>query len=331
MSKQANPTVIGAFVLGAIAIAVFGITVLSGGQFFTEKSEFVVYFNESVNGLSVGALVKMQGVPIGKVTDIQVQLHPDNKRILTPVFIEIDHEKCWQLLQQKKKGSKQKLMEQLIDDGLRLQLQYTSLVTGKLYIESLLRPESPIRLTHLNKDYAELPAITSSSQEVQKNITDAIREIQNIPFQELFAELLMTVKNIKQLTGSDDTKQAIHDLAASLVEIKGIMRTFNQHSESIATHAENTLKHSSSAMAKLDQGVDPLLADAHLTLASSRQMLQRFQSSADNIGEVFNKDAQLQQNLNSTLIELRRSAKSLRLLADYLERYPEALIKGKSN
>jgi paraquat-inducible protein B len=182
---------------------------------------------------------------------------------------------------------------------------------------------------HLNEGYAELPAITSSSQEVQKNITDAIREIQNIPFQALFAELLVTVKNIKQLTGSNDTKQAIHDLAKSLVEIKGIMRTFNQHSESIATHAENTLKHSSNAMAKLDQGVEPLLADAHLTLASSRQMLQQFQSSADSIGEVFNKDAQLQRNLNRALIELRRSAKSLRLLADYLERYPEALIKGK--
>ncbi len=330
MSKRANPTIIGAFVLGAIIIAVFGISLLSSGQFFSEKSEFVVYFDESVNGLSVGSLVKMQGVPIGKVTDIQVQLHPENNRILTPVFIEIDHEKCWQLLRHKKKNTQQALMEQLIEDGLRLQLQYTSLVTGKLYIESLLRPDSPVSLMHLNQDFAELPAISSNSQKVQNNISDAIREIQNIPFQELFAELLVTVKNVKQLTGSDDMQQVIHLLATTLVEVNGIMRVVNRHSEGIAAHAESTLKHSSAAMAKLDKGVAPLLADAHVTLASSRQMLAQLQQSAGDIGAAFNPETPLQQNLNSTLLELRRAAKSLRLLADYLERYPEALIKGKS-
>ncbi len=88
MSKQANPTIIGVFVLGAVLIALLGITVFTSGQWFTAKSRYVIYFNESVNGLSIGALVKMQGVPIGKVTDIQVQLDPDTKRILTPVFMK---------------------------------------------------------------------------------------------------------------------------------------------------------------------------------------------------------------------------------------------------
>ncbi|TXK95991.1 hypothetical protein BMR02_12095 [Methylococcaceae bacterium HT1] len=60
------------------------------------------------------------------------------------------------------------MMEQLIKNGLRMQLQYTSIVTGLLYIETLLKPDSPMTLTHLNKDYVELPAITSSSQEVKK-------------------------------------------------------------------------------------------------------------------------------------------------------------------
>ncbi|NOQ17314.1 MAG: hypothetical protein GQ581_09660 [Methyloprofundus sp.] len=66
MSKQANPSIIGAFVIGALLMTVLGLTALSSGQWLTKKSQFVVYFNESVNGLSIGALVKMQGVPIGK-------------------------------------------------------------------------------------------------------------------------------------------------------------------------------------------------------------------------------------------------------------------------
>lgn len=329
MSKQANPTVIGVFVLGAVIIALLGITVFTSGKWFAEKSEYVIYFNESVNGLNVGALVKMQGVPIGKVTDIQVQLDPATKRILTPVFIEIDHEKCKQLLQYKERDSKKMMMEQLINSGLRMQLQYTSLVTGQLYIESLLKPDAPVKLTHLNKNYVELPAITSKSAEVQKNISHVIEEVQNINLQELFAEILSAVRNIKEITGSEDTLQAIHTLSTSLKELHGILSNFNKHSDAIASHAEKTLRYSSSTMHKLDIATEPLLEEVQQTLVNTNATLAQFQVSASNVGEVFKADAQLQQNLNGTLVELRRSAKSLRLLADYLERHPEAIIQGK--
>jgi paraquat-inducible protein B len=110
----------------------------------SSKGYYRIYFNESVNGLNVGALVKMQGVPIGKVTDIQVQLDPETKQILTPVFIEIDHAKCQQLLQIKEVNSKQMLMEQLVKNGLRMQLQYTSLVTGQLYVVNTVIPKIAI-------------------------------------------------------------------------------------------------------------------------------------------------------------------------------------------
>lgn len=329
MSKQTNPTIIGAFVLGAGIIAILGISIFTSGQFFSAKSKYVVYFHESVNGLSVGALVKMQGVPIGKVTDIQVQLDPKTKQILTPVFIEIEHKKCRQLLIYKKLSDKQPMMAQLVSDGLRLQLQYTSLVTGKLYIETLLSPDSPISLSHLNNDFTELPAITSKSAEVQKNISNVIREVQDIDIKEFFSEIMLAFRNIKELTGSEDTRKAMHALSVSTQELQKFMITFNQHSKAIVMHADKTFKYSSSAMQKLDNATGPILADIQDTLAHTNTTLETFQVSANNIGEVFNKDALLQQNLNSTLTELRRAAKSLRLLADFLERHPEAIIRGK--
>ena len=329
MSKQANPTVIGIFVLGAVCIALLGLTVFTSGKWFTEKSEFVIYFNESVNGLSIGALVKMQGVPIGKVTDIHVQLDPETQRIVTPVFIEIDHEKSKLLLQFKDDNSEQTMMEQLVNNGLRMQLQYTSIVTGQLYVETLLRPDSPMKLTHLNKDFVELPAIISSSQEVKKSVTDVMREIQNINIQELFAELLIAVRNIKEITGSEDTRQAIHALSVSLTELQGILTSFNRRSESIAIYTESTLKYSSSTMKKLDAAVEPLLEDVQQTLANTDRTLEQFQLNANSVGEAFKEDAQLQQNLNSTLIEIRRSAKSIRFLADYIQQHPESIIQGK--
>jgi len=329
MSKQANPTIIGIFVLGALLIAVLGVTIFSSGKWLTDKSEFVVYFNESVNGLSIGALVKMQGVPIGKVTDIQVQLHPETQRILTPVFIEIDHTKCEQLLQFKTLSNKQEMMEQLIENGLRMQLQYTSLVTGQLYIESLLKPESTAYLTHLNKEYAELPTIISKSVEVQKSIVDVMQEFRSIPLQELFAELVLTVRNIKEITGSDDINQAVKGFSKSLDELQGILAAFKPYANNIARNTDKTLLHSGHLMQKLDASAEPLLSDAKQTLISANLTLQQVQSTALHVEKLFSEDAQLQQNFNGTLKELRRSAKSLRLLADYLEQHPEALIQGK--
>jgi len=331
MSKQANPTVIGVFVLGAVFIALLGITVFTSGKWFTEKSEFVIYFNESVNGLNVGALVKMQGVPIGKVTDIQVQLHPETKQILTPVFIEIDHAKCQQILLFKEPGDKKMFLERLIKNGLRMQLQYTSLVTGQLYVQSLLQPDTPVILTGLNKDYAELPAIASSSVQVQNSIADVMQDIQTIPFKELFSELLIAVKNIKQITGSEETKQAIRNLSSSLAELHEILKSVKPHAKAIALNAEKTLQRSSQLMRKLEGAVDPLLLEVRESLANTNQTLLSIQSSAKSADGLLHEDAPLQQNLNRTLDEIRRSAKSLRLLTDYLEQHPEALLQGKKD
>jgi len=298
MSKQANPSVIGVFVIGALLILVLGLTAFSSGQWLTKKSKFVLYFDESVNGLSVGALVKMQGVPIGKVIDIQVQLDPLSQRILTPVFIEIDHQKCSLLMKIGDFDSRQEAMTQLIKDGLRMQLQYTSLVTGQLYVETSLRPETKIKLMHLNDEYIELASVTSSSQEVQKNITEAIREIQNIPFQNLSAEFILTLKNINQLVNSDELRQSLHSLASALKSADGILKNINQKSKKMTADAEGTLHYSHRVMKKIDGAVEPLLEE-------------------------------LPNNMNAALEEVRRSAQSLRLLADYLEQHPESLIKGK--
>jgi hypothetical protein len=74
-------------------------------------------------------------------------------------------------------------------EGISGRVKFLLLAWAGMPKTTLLRPKSKVRLTRLNKDFAELPAITSSSQEVQKNIADVIREFQNVNFSELFSEL----------------------------------------------------------------------------------------------------------------------------------------------
>src|ERR687892_2432980 len=89
MSKQASPTLIGAFVIGAIALVVAGLLVFGSGTFFADRLTWVTYFPGSVKGLRVGAPVNFRGVRIGEVTGIQVLYDENDGSMVIPVVMEV--------------------------------------------------------------------------------------------------------------------------------------------------------------------------------------------------------------------------------------------------
>ena len=93
MNKKISPAMIGAFVLGAVALIVIAILVFGSGRLFRQTRDFVLYFDNSVNGLRIGAPVKIKGVEIGSVKDIRLQLEQGTAGDKIPVIIEIDLEK----------------------------------------------------------------------------------------------------------------------------------------------------------------------------------------------------------------------------------------------
>src|SRR3954466_4259375 len=93
MRKKLSPTLIGAFVLGAIGLLVATIFILGSGKLFLHSRDFVLYFDGSVNGLRVGAPVKFKGVEIGSVKDILLRLGSDMSVQRIPVIIRVDAEK----------------------------------------------------------------------------------------------------------------------------------------------------------------------------------------------------------------------------------------------
>ena len=90
MRQQANPTLIGGFIVGAVALIVIGLLVFGRGRFLTEQRTSVLYFDDALEGLSVGAPVTFQGVRIGSVRNIQVQYLPREGEFRVPVFIDIE-------------------------------------------------------------------------------------------------------------------------------------------------------------------------------------------------------------------------------------------------
>src|SRR6516165_6379361 len=136
MNKKISPTMIGAFVVGALALIVIAILVFGSGRLFRQTREFVLYFDNSVNGLHAGAPVKIKGVEVGSVKDIRLQLER-GKEAKIPVIIEIDLEKFISrgaIIAAQTAMDREALQKAIVDRGLRGQLEMESLVTGLLFV-----------------------------------------------------------------------------------------------------------------------------------------------------------------------------------------------------
>ena len=196
MARRANPALIGAFVVGAVALAVVGLVVFGGGRVFRLTKPMVAYFDESVKGVAIGAPVTFQGVKIGAVTDVRVVVDPVAMKTSTPVFFEIDADRITQKTGEKVMFRKDLSgYKALVERGLRAQLETQSFVTGQVGISLEFHPGAPLRLTGLSPDLTEMPTLPSELQ----RLTDTL---QKLPVAEIMASARETLDGVRSLVKS---------------------------------------------------------------------------------------------------------------------------------
>ena len=206
MSK-ANPAVIGGFVIGAIALLVIGLLVFGGTSWFKTQTRYVAYFPGSVKGLRVGANVDFRGVTIGQVTQINVNYNPADQQFRIPVVMEFDPSRI-EIVGQ---GQRQDV-QQLIEAGLRAQLQNESLLTGLLFINLDFRPKTPVNLTHGDEPYPEIPTIESGLEQIQQSAGDIAQQLPG-----LISRLNDILGGINK--GFDATSGDVQQIVASVADL----------------------------------------------------------------------------------------------------------------
>ncbi|NOQ98390.1 MAG: MCE family protein, partial [Calditrichae bacterium] len=172
MSDKPNTRLIGAFVVGAVALIVLVFLVFGSGKLFQETNKWVIFFHGNVNGLKVGAPVKVRGVEIGSVTNIRGLLD-EKGNVHVEVIVEtidaaLDAVKEWS--ERREEMSIEEFMAWYIERGFRAQLQSQSIVTGQLYIMWDFFPDSPTILTGLNTKYPEIPSVPTTTEELEKTL-----------------------------------------------------------------------------------------------------------------------------------------------------------------
>lgn len=331
MSKQANPTVIGAFVVGGIVLIATGFALFGGSQLFAEKNRYVALFDEPTNGLRVGANVVLNGVRVGYVSDIDLIIDEVNFDTDTQVILEL-------LPEDIKTKSGQRLgadstsrldHETLVHKaGLRAALEIESFVTGQLRVELQLRPETPSVMRAVDPLYPEIPTITSNIQELLNKVQTWFADVrENVDIGGLSQRLNNALQAIDDLARSEDLHQSLAGIN-HLINDEDIQQLGRQlkvtldelHTASAA--ARNLFNDTNESVETLTVELVPVLDRLAEALDGAEQTLSVARSQLKG-------DSQQLYRLSATLDELERAARSVREFFDFMERNPESILRGK--
>jgi len=347
MSKKANKTAIGGFVLGALALIVVGVLVFGSGKFLTERQTYVMYFEGSVKGLNEGAPLVFRGVKIGSVTRVQLVANTDDLSFRIPVFVEIEQKYFTLTGDETLDLSPKEQLVLLVARGLRAQLISQNLVTGQLIVELDFHPDKPAKLVAGDSEYLEIPTIRSS-------MDDLVDQIQKAPIEDILNKVLSAVDGVEKAVNSREVKESINALEQTLKNLNKLIQNIDSRIEPLLSSVEETLMDYGKLARNVDRQVKPILSgmvdterradklikevDVQVTrlgssldetAKSATAALVEAKKTLNTIEGLTGEDSKMIYQMTTTLKELSAAARSIRVWADYLERHPEALLRGK--
>jgi paraquat-inducible protein B len=328
MAKQASKTVIGVFVISSIAMLVVGVIIFGSGDIFKKKRQYVLFFEDSVKGLTVGAPVIWRGVKVGAVSSIVLRANPKNYTINVPVIIDVDPNT---IEVAGERGILAIQLKNLIKKGLRARLALQSLVTGSAMIEVEFLPNTPIRLTGLDPRYLEIPTVQSPMGKLADILDHLDILIADPEIKEIISHLNVASGKLDRVL--DNADRLVVDANS---EIKGLAHNLNQLVDELSSIMENASKdlHGVASDARIllknaDADLKPIAAKMERALDSAQQALTAAKNTLSNISGFVGDRSDTRHKLNQTLDEIAGAARSLHSLMDYLERHPESLLQGK--
>jgi paraquat-inducible protein B len=363
MSKKANFTAIGFFVIGAILLAVAGIVIFGSGKFFEKKYNYVAYFTGSVKGLNVGAPVLWNGVQVGEVTKIALEFDAKEMAMRIAVVFQMSRGNSEVVNREYYEGitkaTQDEILIDLINRGLRAQLAPQSVITGLLYVKLDFFPETKGILygaETMGRDIevTEIPTVPSDMEELA-------RTFENLPLQQIAQNLEDMTAGIEQVVNSPQIAAILSSVEGATATLDQTMINLNTQLASLAKDLKSVIRNTDRVMRKLDQQIEPvtqgvittadaatqafhqaeetlslakgpgaeLVADIRQAVDAATQALNQANTTMQTIDTLADEDSEVVYTLNTALEEIAMAARSIRTVAEYLERHPESLLRGK--
>ncbi len=333
MSKKSNPTLIGAFVVGATVLLATGVTLFGGAELFASRERYVAYFTENTQGLREGSNVVLNGVQVGLVSGIALYVDEITFDVKTEVIIEILPQSYIVTRDGITIGDGLDVSmshEVLINEGgLRAVLQAESLVTGLLLVELTLRPDTePVLRGNAETVYPEIPTIPSAVQELLAKVRKLIADAGDLDIGAIIQRVESALRGIDELANSQDVREALAGMNKLINEeetqqLSGTLQAALNEFRDAASDASILLQNTDTKLETLQADLGPILerVTGALDEVEATLVATRYQLEGETV-ETY--------RLGATLREVEVAARSLREFMDYLDRNPEALLRGKT-
>jgi paraquat-inducible protein B len=325
MSQKANPTLIGAFVFGAIIIAIGAVLYFGSADLFSKKQAFVTYFAQSVNGLGIGSNVKYKGVTVGKVTKVQLKFQGAGEPPIVKVLYEIDTNNLLNKYGLSMDITDRKTHDRAVENGFRAKLDFESLISGQLFIAlDFYKDAAPVVLhEQANSEVFEIPPQPSDIEAILADLTKAIGNLGSIDFAALAKDVQSLVASARNgidsmhLERLGTSLNKASDSVSALLngdQVKGALTSIHESFDQLTA----TLK-----------SLNPAVADLKPALEQAKGALTNLQKSTAELNQVLKPDSSLRYQLDSSLSGINAAAASIQQLSDFLQRHPNSILFGR--
>jgi paraquat-inducible protein B len=323
MSRRANPTAIGLFLIGAVVLGVVAVATLVSISWFGKEATFVSDFEESVNGLEVGAAVKFQGVPVGQVTDLLIQIEPTDKTFRVPVQYEVNLARLTSQDGTFLQLSDPAVLRQEIENGLRAQLQMESIVTGLLYVELAYRTDPPPAAPEPpGRRHPRIPTTPSMLAAFGTQAGSLVGDVLRVLFRvnEMLEEVDMVEINrsVVASAGAVERLASSAELRAAFAEVPELTARVT----STMAELERLAGHLSAVVEPLQGQLAGSNEELVLTLRTLRQAMEETRG-------FLTPDGGIGYQVEGAMASLQAAGEALRALAISLERNPDMLLRGR--
>ncbi|NQX00822.1 MCE family protein [bacterium] len=333
MSKKASPTLIGLFTLLGLLLGAGGLLLLGAGKFFEKTSNIQLYFDKSANGLLVGSEVRFGGVRIGRVTSIKVLIDQKQNRKIIPVVVELS-ERDLRSVGSTSGASLDFVSEagvkKAVADGLRARMKQQSLLTGQLYIEFDIVPNSPWfeYEPEIKPPFPVVPTIGTELDELISGVADGLKKFNDLDLAGMVSEMRGTFKTATTQLDSLNMKEINDNVIAITQDVRDF--TGNEKLASAIDSLEVTLASVEELSNKANHGIDPLLKDLETVMKQAVAGLAKIEEATAEIAHVTNPRAPVLMRLQNVMDEVESSSLAIKELANDLKRNPNAIIVGKA-
>ncbi len=342
MSRSANPTAVGAFTLGAIALVITAFAYFGSINLGSKNSEsFITFFRESAEGLQIGSEVTFKGVPVGRVKRILIRfedLELDKTTItnmptgtsLIPVIYEIDTDRVIRDLGVSLHVDDPAFHYAQVKRGLRAKLKTSSFITGLLHLDldyySDTEEETPatnLEATINGETYNVVPPKPSDLAALKDEVYTAIKRFSKIDFESLTESFTVLAQTGKSKIDEIDVEKLNEAIASlnTLVSSPKITDAFTN----VGTAATRV----SQAADKLEQQVESWEIDR--LIADARAAIQDIESAAEKANELISDDSKTRKELDRSLEKVANAAQEVEELAAYIKEHPNSLIFGRKD